>query len=309
MMRTFFPLTLTATTLIFSSCSRPPEPSIEIPTALAADIGAIARNKFRVVDLSVLVDENVPAHFGTNLPFQRWTFNWFEPQKSTYGSIAEPSEAAYYGQRYVIDEHTGTQIDFPAHVIPPPDSGLEHAGPAGTVTGDKYPLERLMGPAAVIDVSAIRDAAEPGTSPRITVAMIEEWEITHGPIQASDIVLFRSGYSNAYFKPFPEGRRLTFEPAVEKSKPGWPAPTPEVMDYLHGKGVWHLGTDGPSMGYTDGGLPTHAAGLKYGMSWTELLIDLDQLPARGAYFVSLPLKIADQSGSPARAIAFVPNEE
>ena len=92
------------------------------------------------------------------------------------------------------------------------------------------------------------------------------------------IVLFRSGYSNAYFKPLPEGRRLTFEPAVERSKPGWPAPTPEVMDYLHGKGVWHLGTDGPSMGYTDGGLPTHAAGLKYGMSWTELLINLDQLP-------------------------------
>ena len=45
------------------------------------------------------------------------------------------------------------------------------------------------------------------------------------------------------------------------------------------------------------------------MSWAELLINLDQLPTRGAYFVSLPLKIADQSGSPARAIAFVPQEE
>ena len=43
-----------------------------------------------------------------------------------------------------------------------------------------------MGPAAVIDVSAIRDAAEPGMSPRITVAMIEEWESTHGPIEAGD---------------------------------------------------------------------------------------------------------------------------
>ena len=308
MMRTPFLLTLTATTLVFSSCSQPPEPSIEIPTALAADVGEIAA-KSRIVDLSVLVDEDVPAHFGTNPPFQRWTFNWFEPKKSEYGTIAEPGEAAYFGQRYVIDEHTGTQIDFPAHVIPPPDSGLEHAGPAGAVTGDKYPLERLMGLAAVVDVSAMRDAAEPGMSPRITVAMIEEWESTHGPIEAGEVVLFRSGYSNAYFKPLPEGLRLTFEPAVEKSKAGWPAPTPEVMEHLHGKGVWHLGTDGPSMGYTDGGIPTHAAGLKYGMSWTELLINLDQLPARGAYFVSLPLKIADQSGSPARAIAFVPQEE
>ena len=29
----------------------------------------------------------------------------------------------------VIDEHTGTQWDAPAHVVPPPDSGLAGAGP------------------------------------------------------------------------------------------------------------------------------------------------------------------------------------
>ena len=62
-MRTFFLLTLATTTLVFSSCSRPPEGSIEIPTALAADVGEIAA-KSRIVDLSVLVDEDVPAHFG-----------------------------------------------------------------------------------------------------------------------------------------------------------------------------------------------------------------------------------------------------
>jgi kynurenine formamidase len=44
------------------------------------------------------------------------------------------------------------------------------------------------------------------------------------------------------------------------------------------------------------------------MSWEEILINLDQLPPRGAYYVALPLKIVDQSGSPTRAIAFVPNE-
>ena len=39
----------------------------------------------------------------------------------------------------VIDEHTGTQLDAPAHFVPPPDSGLDGAGPMGAVTGDKVP--------------------------------------------------------------------------------------------------------------------------------------------------------------------------
>jgi len=78
------------------------------------------------------------------------------------------------------------------------------------------------------------------------------------------------------------------------------------MEYLHGKGVWHLGTDGPSMGPADAGQETHVAGLKYGMSWEEMLAHLDQLPVRGAFYIALPIKVADQSGSPTRAVAFVP---
>ncbi len=273
--------------------------------AVGPDLAAIA-GKTRVVDLTVLVREDLPAHWAGNPPVQRWTYNWFVEKKNDYGTVSVPSAGPYYGQRYVIDEHTGTQTDFPAHFIPPPESGLPHAGPQGKVTGDKYPLEHMMGPAAVIDVTAIRDKAQPGQSPRITVEMIKAWEKKHGPIEAGDVVLFYSGYTNAYYKPFPEGQRLTYEPVLEKTKPGWPSPEPAVMEYLHGKGVWHLGTDGPSMGYAEGGEPTHVAGLGRGMSWEEMLIHLDQVPPRGAYYVALPIKVADQSGSPTRAIAFVP---
>jgi kynurenine formamidase len=60
------------------------------------------------------------------------------------------------------------------------------------------------------------------------------------------------------------------------------------------------------MGHTEEGIANHIAGLKLGMSWTEMLINLDQLPARGAYYQVLPPKIIDQGGSTARAIAFVP---
>ena len=42
------------------------------------------------------------------------------------------------------------------------------------------------------------------------------------------VVLFHSGYSDAYYKPLPEGLRMTFEPVVAKTKPGWPAPSSKI---------------------------------------------------------------------------------
>ena len=62
------------------------------------------------------------------------------------------------------------------------------------------------------------------------------------------------------------------------------------------------------MGSVEGGQPTHVAGLQHGLSREELLTNLGELPTRGACYGALPLKIVDQSGSPTRAVAFVPNE-
>ncbi len=258
---------------------------------------------YEVVDLSVIVGERWPAHWGANPPMQRWTYNWFAEQRD---GVKVPSDGPYYGQRYVIDEHTGTQTDFPAHFVPPPGSRLEFAGSAGKLTGDRYPLERMMGPAAVIDVTTLVDKAENGKSAVITLAMVQEWEKQHGEIQPGDVVLFYSGYTDRFYRPLPFGQRMTFDVVVTKTKPGWPAPAPEVMGYLYRKGVWHAGTDGPSMGPAEGGQAVHVAGLQYGMSWEEMLINLGKLPARGAFYIALPLKIVEQSGSPTRAMAFVP---
>ena len=272
----------------------------------AESAGELTGRARRVVDLTVLLAETLPAHWGSNPPFARWTNNWFEQTTNVYGSPASGSNGPYYSQRFVLDEHTGTQTDFPAHFVPPPDSGLAHAGPMGAITGDKYPLSRMMGPAVVIDVTDLRDAAEPGFSAAITVERIQAWESEHGSIQPGEVVLFHSGYSDAYYKPFPEGARMTTEPVVMKTAPGWPAPTPEAVKYLFDRGVWHLGTDGASMGPVEDGQPTHLAGLQQGMSWEELLINLGELPVRGAFYIALPLKVADQSGAPTRAIALLP---
>jgi kynurenine formamidase len=276
-------------------------------SSAAAQNPATLLRDYDVVDLSVTVSENMPAHWALNPPMQRWVSNWFTPAKNAYGTVPA-SDGPYYAQRYVIDEHTGTQSDFPAHFIPPPNSGLPFAGPQGAMTGDKYPLERMMGPAAVIDVTPQVDRAENGKSSVITLETVKAWEKKNGEIRAGEVVLFYSGYSDKYYRPLPQGLRMTYEPVVAKTKPGWPAPAPEVVEYLRSKGVWHLGTDGPSMGPAEGGQAVHVAGLKHGMSWEEMLIGLGKLPVRGAYYLALGIKVADQSGSPSRAIAFVPKK-
>jgi len=100
---------------------------------------------------------------------------------------------------------------------------------------------------------------------------------------------------------------------VKGNVPGWPAPTPEAVEYLARKGVTHLGIDSLSMGpagHMHEGKPmaqmTHVAFLDEGNSWTEFLRDVCELPARGAYFISLGVKIVDISGGLSRAIAIKP---
>ena len=295
------------------------DPASEIAAAVEAG---------EVVDLTVTISENYPAHWPFHPPFRRWTMNWFEPQPGPYTeSTAEgaggpgdtihenlvQSVFPYYSQQYVIDDHTGTQADFPAHFVPPAGSGIEFENETGWMTGDKYPVDRMMGPAVVIDVRDILDKADPGMSPLVTVEMIKADEQKNGEIKAGDVVLFYSGYDDAYYKPFPEGNRLAWDPLVKADVPAWPAPTPEAVAYLAEKGVTHLAIDSPSMGpagHMWEGKPmaqmTHVKFLETGGSWTEFVRNLGQLPARGAYFISLSAKIVDMSGGLTRAIAIKP---
>ncbi len=259
-----------------------------------------------VVDLSLTIREDYPCFWPDNIHLQRWTFSWYEPVKGVHDGNSLPSKGAYYAQGYVIDGHTGTQVDFPPHFIPPPGSGLPFAGEAGAMTGEKYPLENLMGPAVVVDVRAILDKSAPGTSPKITVDMMKKWEAEHGTLKKGEAVLFYSGYVDKYYLPFPEGDRMAVKPFKEKSTPGWPAPTPELMEYLFQRGIMHVGVDCPSVGAVENGQPSHVAGLKHGMCYSEMLVNLGDLPPRGAFFMALPVKIIDQGAALCRAMAFRP---
>lgn len=204
-----------------------------------------------------------------------------------------------------MDEYTDTHIDAPRHFIPPPGSELPHASPAGDIGVDRLPLLAAAGPAIVVDVTGLSGTTSGGASPPVTVAELTAWEDAHGAIRAGDVVLLRTGWDRRY-RSGPEGAGYGADALVHGTGPGWPAPTPEAVSWLHERGVRCAGTDGLSIGPAEGGGPTHLAGLARGMVFVEALSGLDRLPPRGAWFLFLPLNLVDGTGAPGRALAVVP---
>jgi len=168
-------------------------------------------------------------------------------------------------------------------------------------------LESFAGPAVVVDATVCLDQAPPGKSPRIPEEILLDWEAQHGAIQADEIVLLNTGYMDRYFAPLPEGNRLVREGLFSGTVPGWPVPSDQVFELLSSRGVRHVGVSSPSIGALDDPSGPHRGGIERGMTYAECLIHLDQLPPRGALYVGLPLRIAQQSGSPVRAVAFKPS--
>jgi kynurenine formamidase len=213
------------------------------------------------------------------------------------------ARAGRHRDMLVIDEHTGTQWDAPAHFVPPPDSGLDNAGPMGSVTGEKVPAWQFCGEACVIDLTKHRDAAAPGASFLIGPEHVREWELAHRPVGPGDVVCFHTGYTDAYYRPFPAGERFVAD-ALRKKTPGWAAPRPETMSYLADRGVATLVTDGASMGpLPDLAVATHVAGSRRGMVWVECATNLGSLPTTGAFLAILAAKHAGGSGGECRVIA------
>ena len=89
----------------------------------------------------------------------------------------------YAANRFSTAEHGGTHIDAPIHFA------------EGRPTVDAIPLERLVGPGVVVDVS---DRALADRDYRVSVADFEAWEARHGALPDGAIVLLRTGYGQRW---------------------------------------------------------------------------------------------------------------
>lgn len=275
----------------------PSAPALTLVAAIALGLTSSAGAKEpKVVDLSLLIAPDMPC---------TWPAGWPPFVIAPHRRIGPLS--AVNSDTLFIDGNTGTQMDVPPHSVPHPDTNLPAANPYGRVFVDKVPVWQLAGEACVIDCRDVVEAAPKGHSALIRRDRVIAWEGKHRPLTAGDVVVFRSGYSDKFYRPLPEGRRFLAEP-VEGQAPAWPDPDPDCMEYLAGRKVQTLATDSASMGpLPDLAEPTHYAGLKYGMVWTESATGLDRLPETGAFYCMLPLKHAGARYAECRALAVVGN--
>jgi len=203
-------------------------------------------------------------------------------------------EQGYYyaAHRFRTAEHGGTHIDAPIHFY------------ADRWTVDEIPLDRLVGPAILVDVS---DRCEKDRDHRVSVADLETWEKQHGRIPAASIVLIRTGFGR--FWPDREAYLGTDErgaPAIAKLH--FPGLHPDAARWLiaerqiHAVGLDTASIDhGPSKQFE-----AHRALFEANVPAFENLAGLDELPATGFTVVALPIKIRGGSGGPLRAIAILP---
>jgi kynurenine formamidase len=252
----------------------------------------ISADADRIVDLSVTLSEHLPSTWPEHMPFAHKNWSWFEEDELPTGACT-CSLGPYVTHFFILDEHAGTHVDAPSHYFRDGDSS------------EKIDLSKLIGPAAVVDLRHLDGEAEDGASPAITVAHLEAWEGEHGQLEPGEVVILHTGWSKHYVRG-EEGRAFLHEPVVLQSRPAWPAPEPEAAIFLHERGVTTIGIDAPSVGSAEEGNEVHRAGLSREMAFIEGLTNLERLPARGASFIFLPLKIAVASGAPGRAIAVLP---
>ncbi len=227
-------------------------------------------------------------------PFDERTVYWpTSPSRFELETLSRgPTAGGYFysANRFCSPEHGGTHLDAPIHFA---EDGW---------TAEEIPLDRLIGPAVVLDIAA-RAAAEPDY--RLTAADILAWEAEHGTIPAGSIVLLRTGWSEFW----PEtGRYLGSDVAGDASNLHFPSYGEEAARLLvEERRVAALGVDtasidhGPSRDFL-----VHRIAGAADVLGLENLAHLDQLPPTGSTVFALPMKIAGGSGGPLRAVALVP---
>ncbi|MEX2113309.1 MAG: cyclase family protein [Pirellulales bacterium] len=268
-----------------------------VAAPLAALAGETAQQT-RFVDHSLLVAPDYPCTWPT-YPFPRFQLT----RQRTIGP-----DSAYNIDVLLIDGNTGTQMDVPPHSVARPELKREKSGQFGLAYTDKIEAWQFGGEACVVDVRDLLDMAPNGASPLITPDRVERFEQHHRGLRFGDVVLFRSDYTDRYYRPFPEGNRFLAD-ALDRKAPAFPDPNPACMELLAKRGVMTLGTDSASMGpLPDLGEPTHYAGLKHGMIWTESATNLGALPATGAFYCMLGPKHQGGPYGATRAFSIVGSE-
>lgn len=207
----------------------------------------------------------------------------------TLASGPTPGGWYYSANALSTPEHGGTHLDAPIHFA------------EGRQTTDQVPLDRLIGPAVVIDIST---QSADNADYQLTREDVLAFEEAHGLIAPGTIVLLRTGWSQRW----PD--RLAYlgdSTTGDATRLHFPSFGPDAARLLvEERDVAVLGADVASIDHgqsTD--FMVHRIAAERNVPGLENLTNLDQLPATGATLIALPMKIEGGSGGPVRVVALV----
>ena len=234
---------------------------------------------YRIVDLS---------H-----PFNAQTIYWptspttFKLDRLAFGPT--PGGFFYSAFQLATPEHGGTHLDAPIHFA---ERGQ---------TTDQIPLERLVAPAVLIDVTA---QAAADRDYRLTRDDVLAFERRHGRIPRGAFVVLRTGWSRFW----PDRKAYlgddTPNDATKLHFLAFGADAARLL--VEERRVGALGIDSPSIDYGPSqDFIVHRIAMGANVPAIENLTSLAELPPTGALMIALPMKIEGGSGGPARAIALV----
>lgn len=200
------------------------------------------------------------------------------------------TEGGYWYEANTIRtaEHGGTHLDAPVHFS------------EGRNSSDEIPLERLIAPAVVVDVTAV---CASDRDHQVRVAELEAFEAEHGPIAPGTIVLLRTGFGAHW----PDAERYlgTAERGAEAAlRLSFPGLHPSAARWLVQREVAAVGIDTASIDHGKSRLfHAHRELFRHDIPAFENVANLHELPATGATVIALPMKIRRGSGGPLRIVA------
>jgi kynurenine formamidase len=226
-------------------------------------------------------------------PFDAKTLYWptspsgFQLQELHRGMT--PGGYFYAANSFCAPEHGGTHLDAPIHFA---EKGW---------SVDQIPVQRLVGPAVVVDVAA---RAAKDRDYHVTASDVAADEKAHGAIPRGAIVLLRTGWSSRY-----PDRKVYFgdDKPGDASNLHFPGLAEDGARLLVQRGASGVGIDTASIDYGPSrDFIAHQVLNGANVYMLENLAKLGELPTRGATIYALPMKIAGGSGAPVRVVAVLP---
>lgn len=255
--------------------------ALGVPLLLAACATPGLPTTGRWVDLTYTFDEST-VYWPTSEKFDLEVLSYEITPKGYF----------YAANQFCTAEHGGTHIDAPIHFA------------EGRQTVDEIPLDRLIGPVVVVDVSA---KARASRDYQVGVSDFADWEKRYGRIPDGALVFLRTGFGR--FWPDAKAYLGTAERGADAvAALHFPGLDPEAARWLAtDRKPAAVGIDTASIDYGQSKTyGSHVTLFEQEIPAFENVAHMEVLPVTGAWVVGLPMKIGGGSGAPVRLVAWLP---